>query len=586
MTMAVTSTFQWQDYLVFGVMLLVSSVIGLYFGIKSKKRHTVSAEEMLTGSRNLPVLPVAMSLGASFTSATTILGIPAEVYLRGGEQWIWTLGLIPCFLIASFFIVPIFYKLHLTNAYEYLELRFNYFIRGLGSFLFAVIILVYMAAVLYAPAIALSQVTGLSREISILAMGAICTFYTSIGGIRAVVWTDAFQLVIVWAGLLTVMFKGAEDAGGWTRVWQISKEGSRLPKFDMNPDPFVRHTFWTLFIGGGFNMLTVYGANQANLQRYASVRTLWGARTALLLNLPMWIFYLTILCLMGLVMYVYYLTCDPLKTQKLKPDQLVPLFVLQTMGKFPGLPGLFLAAIFSASISTVSSGINSLAAVSLEDIFKPCFRCIFQTKPSARMTSLATIIMAIIVGCVTIALTYGADYIGNTAIQISFGIFGMVGGPLLGLIMSGIFFPFINSWGAAFGLLASLVVSLYVGIDPVINPAPKFSLPLRTDGCPLINATVWNVTNVYNNTTTIANQVVYNSTTTIANQVSFQSDRLYLSYIHYATLALIVSFTVGIIVSLITCCNKGKTIDERTYYHYSWLCSNKKIYKLKHEQRF
>ncbi|KAK6981901.1 sodium-coupled monocarboxylate transporter, partial [Biomphalaria glabrata] len=99
------------------------------------------------------------------------------------------------------------------------------------------------------------------------------------GGIRAVVWTDAFQLVIVWAGLLTVMFKGAEDAGGWTRVWEISKEGSRLPKFDMNPDPFVRHTFWTLFIGGGFNMLTVYGANQANLQRYASVRTLWGART-------------------------------------------------------------------------------------------------------------------------------------------------------------------------------------------------------------------------------------------------------------------------------------------------------------------
>ncbi|KAI8759331.1 sodium-dependent multivitamin transporter isoform X2, partial [Biomphalaria glabrata] len=69
-------------------------------------------------SRNLPVLPVAMSLGASFTSATTILGIPAEVYLRGGEQWIWALGLIPCFLIASFFIVPIFYKLHLTNAYE------------------------------------------------------------------------------------------------------------------------------------------------------------------------------------------------------------------------------------------------------------------------------------------------------------------------------------------------------------------------------------------------------------------------------------------------------------------------------------
>ncbi|KAH9515509.1 hypothetical protein Btru_011200 [Bulinus truncatus] len=568
--MATESMFQWPDYLVFGVMLAISSVIGLYFGIMSRKKHTASADEMLTGNRKLPVIPVAMSLGASFTSATTILGIPAEVYARGGEQWIWVLGLIPCFLIAAFFIVPIFYNLHLTNAYEYLELRFNYFIRCLGSFLFSVIILVYMAAVLYAPAVAFSQVTGLSREISILAMGAICTFYTSIGGIRAVVWTDAFQLIVVWVGLMTVMFKGAEDAGGWTRVWEVSKEGSRLPKFDMNPDPFVRHTFWTLFIGGGLNMLTVYGANQANLQRYASVRTLSGARLALLLNLPMWIFYLTILCLMGLVMYVYFLTCDPLKNQKIKPDQLVPLFVLRTMGDFPGLPGLFLAAIFSASISTVSSGINSLAAVSFEDLFKPCFSCILNEKPSKRASTLATIIMSIIFGCVTIALTYGADFIGNTAVQISFGIFGMVGGPLLGLIMSGIFFPFINCWGAATGLLASLVASLYVGIDPVIHPGPKFSLPLRTDGCHLVNSSHWNIS-------TSAN------TSSFQNHISTRSDRLYLSYIHYATWALLVSLTVGIIVSAITCCNRGKHIDERTYYHYEWLCSKKSTsYDLNH----
>lgn len=574
-------TFQWEDYVVFCLMLGVSSVIGLYFGIKSKRAHTASAEEMLTGNRQLPILPVAMSLGASFTSATTILGIPVEVYSRGGEQWVWCLGLIPCFLVVALFIVPIFYNLHLTNAYEYLELRFSRIIRYIGSLLFSFIILIYMAAVLYAPAVALSQVTGLSREISILAMGLVCTFYTAIGGIRAVVWTDAFQLIVVWAGLMAVMFKGAQDAGGWTRVWEISREGSRLPKFDMNPDPFIRHTFWTLVIGGGTNMMTVYGANQANLQRYASVRTLRGAKLALLLNLPMWLFYLTILCLLGLVMYAYYLTCDPIKSLNLKRDQLVPRFVLETMGDYPGLPGLFVAAIFSASISTVSSGVNSLAAVALEDIFKPCYKRVHHNRPEKKATTVATIVLTIIFGALTILLTYGADLLGKTALTISFGVFGMVGGPLLGLIMNGIFVPFMNSWGAGAGLISSLIVCLYVGIDPVIYPPPNFDLPLRTDGCPLVNSTwssnstsLWNMSSrLTTEATTTAVAHILNVSPSTGNQLSSKSDHLYLSYIHYSTLALLVSGIVGVLVSAVTCCNRGKVVDERTYYSY---CLTKK----------
>ncbi|XP_059140802.1 sodium-coupled monocarboxylate transporter 1-like [Physella acuta] len=574
------ATFQWEDYLVFSVMLAVSSVIGLYFGIKARRQKTASADDMLTGSGKLPVLPVAMSLSASFTSATTILGIPTEVYTRGGEQWLWCIGLVPCFIVVAYFILPVFYNLRLTNAYEYLELRYNRLLRAAGSLLFSVIILIYMAAVMYAPAVALSQVTGLSREISILAMGLICTFYTAIGGIRAVVWTDAFQLVVVWAGLLAVLFKGAEDAGGWTRVWEISRQGSRLPKFDMDPNPFIRHTFWTLLIGGGTNMMTVYGANQANLQRYASVRTLREAKLALILNLPMWIFYLTILCLLGLVMYAYYLTCDPLSFSHLKRDQLVPMFVLETMGVYPGLPGLFVATVFSASISTVSSGVNSLAAVTLEDLFKPCYKRARNEKPSKRIATIATICLTIFFGLLTILLTYGAELLGKTALTISFGVFGMVGGPLLGLIMNGIFIPFINSWGAGAGLITSLVACLYVGIDPVLYPPPSNDLPLRSDGCPYDNSSLVRILDEWNTSTTASS---FTSTTAASLNVSSatvtttaSSDHLYLSYIHYSTLALIVSAVVGVIVSLLTCCNKGKEIDPRTYLNYSWCCPKKK----------
>ncbi|CAG5132760.1 unnamed protein product [Candidula unifasciata] len=562
-----TAGFTWPDYLVFGIMLVVSSIIGLYFGFKTKRQHA-GADEMLTGNRNLPVLPVALSLSASFTSATTILGIPAEVYARGGEQWLWCFGLFFCFIIVGSFIVPFFHELHLTNAYEYLELRFNKTIRYLGSMTFAVVILLYMAAVLYAPAVALSQVTGFSKEISILAMGAVCTFYTSIGGIRAVVWTDVFQLVVVWVGLLVLMFKGANDAGGWAQVWQISRDGSRLPKFNMDPNPFIRHTFWTFLIGGCTNMMTVYGANQTNLQRYACVPTLKGARIALLLNLPLWLLYISVLSLLGLVMYAYYETCDPLMAGSVaKPDQLIPFFVLETMGGFPGLPGLFVAAISSASISTISSGINSLTAVTLEDVFKPCFRVTKHHEPSPTASTIATVVLAIFFGSLTIGVAYLASLLGRTAVMISFSTFGIVGGPLLGLLMGGMFVPFMNSWGAGIGMIVSLAVCFYVGIDPIFNPPPNTDLPLRSDGCPVTNNTA------YPTFSSILGESSTYSYTNATLPEETANEHLYLSYLHYSTLALLVSTCVGVIVSVVTGCNKGRQVDERTYYKYSW-CSS------------
>ncbi|XP_012936765.1 sodium-dependent multivitamin transporter isoform X2 [Aplysia californica] len=562
-------TFSWEDYVVFSCMLFLSSCIGLFFGIRAKTKKQASADELLTGNRKLPLIPVALSLSASFTSATTILGIPAEVYTRGGEQWLWALGMIPCFLIVGFFIVPIIYKLQLTNAYEYLELRFSKAVRTIGSFSFSIIIVIYMAAVLYAPSVALSQVTGLDPDVSIVAIGLVCTVYTSFGGIRGVVWTDAFQLIIVWAGLLALMFKGASDVGGWSKVWEISRKGDRLPRFDMDPDPFIRHTFWTLLVGGGTNMMTVYGANQTNLQRYSSVSSLRKSKIALLLNLPLWICYLSILSLLGLVMFAYFDGCDPLgKEMVSKTDQLLPLFVLETMGSMPGLPGLFIASVFSASISTLSSGINSLGAVTLEDVFKPLYEKCKKKSPSQMVLTIATIVLVFVFGGLTIFLAKMASLLGKTALTISFGVFGMVGGPLLGLMINGMFIPFINKWGAMAGWLASLVLCLYVGIDPVFNPGPKGYLPLDSESCSVdfLNSSNMSMTTTPVMLTTTFLNGTTNATTPAGG--SADSDHLYLSYLHYSTLALLVSAIVGMLVSALTGCNKGKDVDERTYYKY------------------
>ncbi|KAK7498024.1 hypothetical protein BaRGS_00010612 [Batillaria attramentaria] len=554
--MVVTSTrdlsFHWADYVVFGSVLVISAGIGVFAAIKHRR---ATAEQLLTGNRKLPLVPVTLSLTASFMSAIFILGIPAEAYINSTEYWLIGLGYIPAQLITCFLIMPVFYKLRLTSAYQYLEMRFSRTVRIMGSLTFTLEMLLYMAVVMYAPALALSQVTGLSMEVSILATGLVCTFYTALGGIKAVVWTDAFQVLVIFTGFLALMIKGADDAGGWGVVFHRAREGARFTwDLDLDPDPFVRHTFWTLVVGGTFTSLTVYASNQAMLQRYLSVRNINIARTTILLHLPISEVFLVIAMLSGLVMYASYYNCDPLKLGVVsKADQLMPLFVMETLGEYPGLPGLFVACVYSAALSTVSSGVNSLAAVTLEDFLRPWMDKLTEGRFSARLHTIMTITSgiarmrtlldtpgevedvsacffsygvlvfrstALFYGLVTIGLAYLAGLMGSTVLQISLSIFGMVGGPLLGLLVVGIFLPCVNSWGAGIGLVCSLCVSLWVGVGAILYPAPRSTQlpPLNTEGCNVTGDVITNSTLTYTflDSTVTESSLNWNYTTTNA----------------------------------------------------------------------
>lgn len=189
-------------------------------------------------------------------------------------------------------------------------------------------------------------------EFSVLVMGLVCTLYTSIGGIKAVIWTDTFQIIVITGGLLTLLIKGVLEVGSVDLVIERVKEGQRMPYFNPDPDPTVKYTFWTLFVGGAMMTLTIYGSNQAMLQRYMSMPSLKHAEISLLLALPGSIFYQCLVCMLGLVMYAYYHTkCDPLMAGQItKRDQMVPLFLLDILSNYPGLPGLLVACIFSAAL--------------------------------------------------------------------------------------------------------------------------------------------------------------------------------------------------------------------------------------------
>ena len=173
-------------------------------------------------------LPVAWSLMASFASAITLLGVTAEIYTFGTQFVAINLAYVIGIPICATIFLPNFYRLRVTSIYEYLELRFNRPLRLIASSVFVTQMVFYQAIVLYAPALALQVITGISKWWSILSVGAVCTLYCTIGGIKAVLYTDVFQSLLMFAALLIIIVKGSIDVGGLGEVWRRAENGSRL----------------------------------------------------------------------------------------------------------------------------------------------------------------------------------------------------------------------------------------------------------------------------------------------------------------------------------------------------------------------
>ncbi|XP_072300177.1 solute carrier family 5 member 6a [Eucyclogobius newberryi] len=463
--------FTTADYVIFALLLVASAGIGLFYAFSGGRQRTT--QEFLMADRSMSCLPVSLSLLATFQSAVAILGAPSEIYTFGTQYWFLGCSYFLGLLIPAHVFIPVFYRLRLSSAYEYLELRFNKTVRVCGTVTFIFQMVIYMGVVLYAPALALNAVTGFDLWGAVLAMGLVCTVYTALGGLKAVIWTDVFQTVVMFAGQLAVIVVGASQAGGISEVWDKAMNGSRIAGLDLNPDPLERHTFWTLSVGGVFLMLALYGVNQAQVQRYLSARSEKEAVMSCYVVFPCQQIVLCMGCLMGLVMFARYGEDSPLDKGYVKTnDQMVLYFVMDVFKDLPGLSGLFVACLFSGALSTISSAFNSLATVTMEDLIKPYFPSMAESRATLLSKGLA-----LAYGLVCLAMAYVASLMGSV-LQAAFSIFGMVGGPLLGLFCLGMFFPWANSTGAVVGLITGLAMAFWVGIGSFVMRMPSSNIPL------------------------------------------------------------------------------------------------------------
>ncbi|BHF76007.1 hypothetical protein SprV_0501910500 [Sparganum proliferum] len=397
--------------------------------------------------------------------------------------------------------------------------------------------LVYMAVVLYAPSLALNRVTGWPLSASILSTGVLATFYTALGGIKAVVWTDLIQVTVMLAGLVCVLAFGADQSGGMAEVWRIAGEGGRLNILDLNPDPFVRQSTWTLAIGGAGMVLSIYATNQTQVQRYLACKDLRTARIAIHANLGLNSLFLSVQMLGGLISYAIFVGCDPLLDGRITAyDQIFPHLVMHLFQNIPVLRGVFLSTIFAAALSTLSSGINGIACVLVEDVFLDAYlRFNSGKKIKQKKFTLFARLLAVLLGLIIVGLAFLLKVVPAGVLNMAFSIFGAVGGPILTVFTLGILFPFVNKWGALFGFLASLATGIGMALGSIFAYTYKeyVAVPLTNASCPLGSP-----------------QVPLN--TTAPPPESYEWSFFNLSSLYYTLLCLIVGILISFPISICT----------------------------------
>ncbi|GBP88673.1 Sodium-coupled monocarboxylate transporter 1 [Eumeta japonica] len=300
-------------------MLAICGCVGIYFGFVKKQK---SAQQYLMG-------------GNVANAGISLLGMPTEVYVYGTSYFFVLIGALCMTIITSYTFLPLFYELRLTSAYEYLELRFDKRVRVFGSVLFTL----------------------------------------SLGGLKAVVWTDVIQTISMFGAMIVVLVKTTLMVGGLGEVMKNNWATGRLEAPSLKFDFTERYSIWALTIGATVYYTGQVPVSQSMMQRFLALPDLRTSKKALWGFFGGLVFTSLICVYSGIVVYARYHDCDPLDSNlAVARDQLLPLLVMDVLKEWPGIPGLFVAGIFSAALSSLSTGLNSMAAVVLEDFYKPFFK--------------------------------------------------------------------------------------------------------------------------------------------------------------------------------------------------------------------
>jgi len=440
--------FGYLNYSVIFLYFITLVWIGYYFSKKQKNTN-----DYFKGGGKIPWWVVGLSIFATTLSAITFMAIPAKAYASDWSYLMMNAGIVLVIPFIIYLFIPYYRKINITTAYEYLEYRFNAVIRVICSITFILFQIGRMGIVLYLPAIALNVVTGLDIFLCISLMGLLSLAYTLLGGIEAVIWTDALQAVVLLGGAILVICIIAIDMpGGFT---QICTEAAMDNKFSLGS--FVidwkQSTFWTVIVATFFTNLITYSSDQTVVQRYLTTGSIRKARKSVYTNVALAVPATFIFFFVGTALYIYYKHLpQDLSLNITDGDAILPWFVYS---KLPdGVSGLLISGIFAAAMSTLSSSINSAATAYVTDIHTKINHTAATNLKIARKATF-------ILGLLGLLFAYMMATWEIKSMWDEFNkILGLIMGSMGGLFLLGILTKRANSAGAVCGLIGSIVVQI------------------------------------------------------------------------------------------------------------------------------
>ncbi|CAB3406637.1 unnamed protein product [Caenorhabditis bovis] len=474
----------WLDYAIFAASICLSLATGVYHAIRSRRLlrrggARTAKEEYLMGGRELPSIPVALSLLTTFLSGILMLGVPAEMFQRGAQIWLnFAIG-VSSSLITCFVFLPVFHKMRSTCLHEYFIHRYNsILIRRLFSALFLSFTIVYMSVVVYAPSVALSPVLQINKWYLVL--------------VSPVVWTDSLQAILMYTGVFTLIYKGLMHprVGGLSRVMDIAWRSGRiaeLVRIDWRIDQY--NSLWINLFSGTIVWLASFGVNQLAIQRYASLPTLNQAQNIILYTLAPFAVLCSIVAFVGFIALAYFYNCNPIESGEIvEVDHITILFARDILQPTPGLFGLYVSCIMSATLSTLSSGMNSMAAAIYEDFLKSRLDGKITDTNATRLNK----VICLICGVLSTSLAFYAESLGGI-LRICISIMGAMSGPMVAIFALALFFPNSGATSCLVSFVASNVVCLVICIaNYVQDPYRELFLPTNTtaEGCGHSNFTL------------------------------------------------------------------------------------------------
>lgn len=451
------ATLTWQDNFVIVAYLL--GMIG--FGVWLSRRERSDEDYFLAG-RTMPWFAVGVSVIASILSSLTYLSEPGEVWKSGVTHLFGKLLAIPFEMIFVWLIcIPFLMRFRFTSAYEYLGQRFGIATRRVGVGLFILLVVLWMGFVVLATAKALAQISGWSLLTVLVTVGVVATAYTMLGGLRAVIWTDVIQVALLIGGSVFTIGYVAVKTGTWLPDWFAASANhlqeqnhQALPWFSL--DPTVRATVLTVALHMCVWHICTHLSNQMTVQRYFSTTDPKAARRSFVTASLFGVAINLLLVVTGLALVYFYLGQSIVPEDGVieqgRYDLVFPIFAIHHLP--PGVGGGILAALLAAAMSSIDSGINSIATVVTTEM---------------RQDRRDNVKLAMMITAGTGGFIVAAAYLLNF-MPAKWGIvaalprtFNAVTGPLGGLFLIGMFLPNAGQRAALVGVTCGMLVSIGIG---------------------------------------------------------------------------------------------------------------------------